>query len=327
MKFIIRPLVAWIPRNTAIILAACLAVLPARAAFDLVNLGTNTFTVDGGATTATYSQTTNALVFTNATALGDTLGGLFSGAPQDWSLYSNFGLRMTLTGVNPGLPFTVEFYDADIKIINSYQGSTAGVSLTPTVVMLGLSLAGNDNFSQVVGMQFTWDGVGAINTRLTEVVGFEAPASEGFFVVRAPGGVRFLTGTNDVAGIRLTPDGAWSTLSDRNAKTRITAIDPQELLQKVAALPVTAWQYKHDPNRRYLGPMAQDFHEAFGLGHDDKHLSTLDTDGVTLAALKGLIAEWQKRQDRSAAQARRLQELEAELERLQKLVPNLPPAE
>jgi hypothetical protein len=37
--------------------------------------------------------------------------------------------------------------------------------------------------------------------------------------------------------------------------------------------------------------MAQDFHAAFGLGSDDKSISTLDTDGVTLAAIKGLIEE------------------------------------
>jgi hypothetical protein len=37
--------------------------------------------------------------------------------------------------------------------------------------------------------------------------------------------------------------------------------------------------------------MAQDFHAAFGLGFDDEHISTLDTDGVTLAAIKGLVEE------------------------------------
>jgi hypothetical protein len=31
--------------------------------------------------------------------------------------------------------------------------------------------------------------------------------------------------------------------------------------------------------------MAQDFHPAFGLGSDDKSISTLDSDGVMCAAL------------------------------------------
>jgi len=313
-------------RILAVVLIAVLTTLQARAAYDLVNLGTNTFTVEEGVTTAAYLQTEDALVFSNSYALGDTLGGVF--AERDWRHYDSFGLRMTLEGANPGLSFTVDFYDADFKIINSYQGSTVGLSFIPTVVMLGLSLDGNDNFSQVVGMQFTWDSVGAINTSLTEVVGFDTPATEGFFIARAPGGMRFLTGTNDTAGLQLTPGGAWSTLSDSNAKTDITAVDHAAVLRQAAELPVSTWSYRHDPNRRYIGPMAQDFQHAFGLGSDDKHISTIDADGVALSALKALIAELQERQDRSAVQAKRLAELTTELRTLRERIQStLPPAE
>ena len=34
--------------------------------------------------------------------------------------------------------------------------------------------------------------------------------------------------------------------------------------------------------------MAQEFYAAFGLGKDDKHISTVDADGVALAAIQGL---------------------------------------
>jgi hypothetical protein len=34
--------------------------------------------------------------------------------------------------------------------------------------------------------------------------------------------------------------------------------------------------------------MAQDFHAAFGVGPDDKHIATVDADGVALAAIQGL---------------------------------------
>jgi predicted nucleic acid-binding Zn-ribbon protein len=34
--------------------------------------------------------------------------------------------------------------------------------------------------------------------------------------------------------------------------------------------------------------MAQDFRAAFGLGDDDKHISSLDEDGIALAAIKAL---------------------------------------
>ena len=38
----------------------------------------------------------------------------------------------------------------------------------------------------------------------------------------------------------------------------------------------------------HIGPMAQDFHAAFGVGADDKHIATVDADGVALAAIQGL---------------------------------------
>ncbi len=39
-----------------------------------------------------------------------------------------------------------------------------------------------------------------------------------------------------------------------------------------------------------MGPMAQDFHAAFGLGVSDKLIDTIDPDGVALAAIQGLHA-------------------------------------
>jgi hypothetical protein len=152
------------------------------------------------------------------------------------------------------------------------------------------------------------------------------PSGEGSFTARAPGGVRFITTTqadivttetNPPLGVCLAAGGAsWQTLSDRNAKTGASTVDHRDVLRKVGQMPVTSWEYKHDPGRQYIGPMAQDFRAAFGLGHDDKHIATLDTDGVALSALQGLIAELQERKERSAAQAARLRELEGELQSL-----------
>jgi trimeric autotransporter adhesin len=33
--------------------------------------------------------------------------------------------------------------------------------------------------------------------------------------------------------------------------------------------------------------MAQDFHAAFDLGTDERHIATVDADGVALAAIQG----------------------------------------
>jgi hypothetical protein len=78
--------------------------------------------------------------------------------------------------------------------------------------------------------------------------------------------------------------------SDRNAKQNFQPVNPETVLDKVAALPISRWNYKTDrPDVRHVGPTAQDFHAAFGLdGCDDKHISVVDEGGVALAAIQGL---------------------------------------
>jgi hypothetical protein len=92
-----------------------------------------------------------------------------------------------------------------------------------------------------------------------------------------------LTATKIYAnGVQLT--------SDRNAKENFTAVNAQAVLEKVAGLPMTQWNYKtENKSEKHIGPMAQDFHTAFGLdGNDDKHISIIDEGGVALAAIQGL---------------------------------------
>ena len=95
------------------------------------------------------------------------------------------------------------------------------------------------------------------------------------------------------------------TISDRNAKEAFESIDPRAILGAVAALPIERWSYKGE-TVRHLGPMAQDFAAAFGLGADDRHIFPLDAAGVALATLQGLHGLVQ-------AQSTRLEALEREL--------------
>lgn len=86
--------------------------------------------------------------------------------------------------------------------------------------------------------------------------------------------------------------GAWSSLSDRNAKTAIEAIDPRAILERLLATPVSTWRYTaQDPAIRHIGPMAQDFAAQFAVGENDTTISTIDADGVALAAIQGLNAK------------------------------------
>ena len=70
--------------------------------------------------------------------------------------------------------------------------------------------------------------------------------------------------------------------------------------------------------------MAQDFMAAFGYGLDDRYLSTLDMDGVTLAAIQGLYAmqreELQEQAEVNTALRWHNAQLEARLTRLEKAI-------
>jgi len=81
---------------------------------------------------------------------------------------------------------------------------------------------------------------------------------------------------------------AYVTTSDRNAKENLTPISSREILDKVAALPIWRWNYKAMNDGPHLGPMAQDFYAAFSLGGSDTTITTVDPDGVALAAIQGL---------------------------------------
>jgi len=116
------------------------------------------------------------------------------------------------------------------------------------------------------------------------------------FAVRATGGVRFVTSIdengNPIAGISLpSGSGAWSTLSDRALKDDISSVDPEQILASLADLPISSWHYiGQDSLINHIGPMAQDFYSSFGFGEDDQHISTVDADGISLAAIQGLYS-------------------------------------
>jgi hypothetical protein len=108
--------------------------------------------------------------------------------------------------------------------------------------------------------------------------------------MRASGGFRFFTGNSPVGARLAADDTSWSSISDRNAKKNFQPVKVEGVLEKLAAMPVQSWNYKweSDTNTPHLGPMAQDFKAAFYPGRDDKSISTLEFDGVELAAIQGL---------------------------------------
>ena len=105
----------------------------------------------------------------------------------------------------------------------------------------------------------------------------------------------------------------FNPTSDRQAKQDFRSVEATAILEKVVALPISEWAYKGDSATRHIGPVAQDFKQAFGLGSSDHSIATVDADGVALAAIQGLN---QIVREKDA----KIRELEKRLEKLESLM-------
>ena len=113
-------------------------------------------------------------------------------------------------------------------------------------------------------------------------------------------------------GIKLT--------SSRKTKTDIAPVEPRTILEQLTSLQVSTWRFQQDDsNRMHIGPMAEDFQQAFGMG-DGRHIDVIDASGVALAAIRGLYqmvrekdAEITTLQEQLGQQQMRLDALEAQL--------------
>ncbi|MDM8536889.1 tail fiber domain-containing protein [Desulfobacterales bacterium HSG17] len=100
----------------------------------------------------------------------------------------------------------------------------------------------------------------------------------------------------------------WTQTSDRNAKENFEEVNTRNVLETLSEIPIETWNFKNnDESIRHMGPMAQDFSAAFGLGKDDKTIATVDADGVALAAIQGLY-------DMLKEQQAEIEELKAQVE-------------
>jgi hypothetical protein len=211
---------------------------------------------------------------------------------------NQFLIRADFIGFNRSVRIGSEYFGVRAPVTNTYGGmymETAGVGLP----FYGYAMAGE-------GYAWTYlDGTDGnkwkLNNggdRLTVTpagnigIGTSNPA-ETLHVI----GNIFATGT-------IVPN------SDRNAKTDITPADTADILERVAALPIQHWRFKTEAEGvKHVGPMAQDFHAAFGLGERKTAIATVDADGVALAAIQGLNRKLEEKE----ARIRALEETVAEL--------------
>jgi hypothetical protein len=188
-----------------------------------------------------------------------------------------------------------------------------GIGLNNPSAQLEVSSGGDESFPQARINQTN----AADYARLRFTVGGDyskrwdvASRSNSFVIYSGFTGTEALKLENNNAYV----NGALVLTSDRNAKEHFRPVDARVVLEKVAALPMQEWNYRTDAEQsRHLGPMAQDFRAAFGLGADDKHIATVDADGVALAAIQGLNKKVEEKEAR-------IQELEKSVHELKELV-------
>jgi hypothetical protein len=139
------------------------------------------------------------------------------------------------------------------------------------------------------------------------------------FNVYASGGARFFSNSAGSTGVLLAPGGgSWTAVSDRNAKENVEPVDALAVLERVVSMPLATWNYKEQADSiRHMGPMAQDFYAAFGLGLGETTIDTIDPDGVALAAIQGVN---EKLEQRLAEKDVEIEELRERLERLETLL-------
>jgi Flp pilus assembly pilin Flp len=83
--------------------------------------------------------------------------------------------------------------------------------------------------------------------------------------------------------------GSSAFPSDRRRKGNFAPVDRRAVLTRLAQLRIQTWNYLSQGSAvRHIGPMAQEFHRAFGTGEDDTAISPVDANGVALAAIQAL---------------------------------------
>jgi len=242
----------------------------------------NTVSVDYGTVGGGTSNT--------ASGSGATVaGGGFNSASLDGATVGG-GLSNTASG-------------NDATVVGGYENTASGTYATVgggmrNVAQGSYSFAAGRNAKALHDGSFVWGDVNNADISSTASNQFRARASGGVWFYTHPA---LATGVTVAAG-----GGAWSSVSDRDVKRNIRPVDGVDILEKLARLEISRWSFKtQDESIEHIGPMAQDFYRLFAVGEDDKHISTIDPDGIALAAIQALLEKIEGLEGRIA-------ELEAE---------------
>jgi hypothetical protein len=187
-------------------------------------------------------------------------------------------------------------------------------------VALGYRATADANYAVAIGRAVSANGFeGAIVIGDGSTADSLEASANNQFNVRAAGGIRLFTNSTKTTGMSMNAGGsAWNTVSDRRRKENFLGIDGEEVLARLRGVPVTTWNYIAEGREvRHMGPMAQDWHRAFGFNSDPLTINQGDFDGVNLAGVKALDARTQRQQAEIDALRAENTELRARLERIE----------
>ena len=122
------------------------------------------------------------------------------------------------------------------------------------------------------------------------------------FAARATGGFRFRTNLTGTTGCNLPAgSGVFNCTSSRYTKENFLLTSGEDVLTRLRKIPVSTWNYISEGRAvRHMGPMAEDFYQAFSLGTGNTSIGVQDLAGVSLAAVKALDARTAELQQRTA---------------------------
>ncbi len=253
-----------------------------------VNVGSHSMATGLG-TVASGDYSTALGSHTSASGRASTALGYETRASGEYSTALGVGTRAS--GSLSTALGTATTASGDYSLAAGYTASAGGQNS----VALGNLVEANGEDSFVLGTRATatTTSPGAFvfgdRSTSTPLIVANGPNT---FTARAAGGVVFYTNAAMTVGVQIAPSGTqWLVFSDVNSKHLFRDLDGEEVLGKLAGMPIREWSYKaQDAAIRHVGPTAQDFRAAFGLGEDPLRIGTLDADGIALAAIQALEA-------------------------------------
>jgi len=202
--------------------------------------------------------------------------------------------------------------------INSTAAGLSSVASGGTAIAIGTRALAGGNGSVALGsdVSASTNGTFMFGDRSTTTPMLTFAPNE--FLVRAAGGTGIYSNASLTSGVELAPGGgSWSSVSDANMKENFRDLEANDMLAKIARMPIREWNYKSQASAiRHVGPTAQDFHAAFGLGEDPLRISTIDADGIALRAIQALEARTRDLQETNDALRADVAALREQLARL-----------